>query len=59
MIGVPERGNLEQLRLVRLVHARVLKLGSNLAMTCSSSNLDQSILQVQATIEVLNVMTCA
>ena len=59
MIGVPEQENLFQKPHVKLDHVQVLKQGSNLAMTGSPLNLDQSILQDQATIEILSLKTYA
>ena len=59
MTGVPAQENLFQKPHVNLGHAQVLKQGSNLAMTGSPLNLDQSIPQDQATIEILNLKTCA
>ena len=59
MIGVPEQENLFQKPHVKSGRVQVLKQGSNLAMTGSPLNLDQSILQDQATIEILNLKTCA
>ena len=59
MIGVLAQENLFQKPHVKSGHVRVLEQDSNLAMTGSPLNLDQSIPQDQATVEILNLKTCA